>query len=268
MKLYDADYTKLSSEDEAKYRSLQQTELVGKFGQFEIRRSRFREYPKAVRHFIHLFPNNYLDIIELQDELPLNMLLESFQDLISSENVKERQILNFIVEKQAYFIVASILNKYFNFGHHEAYLFPEFQMGNSYQVDYLIIGKSSDGWHFVFVELEAVLGGITLSDGDLGSTFRKGMKQVFEWDTWLESRYASFSESLDKVKQLNSQLPQEFTQLDKSRIHYVIVAGRRNDFNDKTYRIRRKKQKDSSELLLHYDNLVDAAKNIIGKSSY
>lgn len=243
MSLYNADYTKLSLEDEAEWKTLQQAELVSKVGELEIRRSQFRNYPKAVRHFIHLFPNNYLDIVELQDKERLNVLLEAFRDLINSENVKEREILNFIFQKQAYFIIASMLKKYFFFGHHEAYLFREFQLGISYKVDYLLIGKNSDGWHFVFTELEAVLGSITLADGELGETFRKGLKQVSAWDRWLEARYTSLSETFEKYKQLNRLLPQEFTQLDKSRIHYVIVAGRRNDFRETTYWNRRKSKK-------------------------
>lgn len=250
MALYDADYTKLSSEDEAKWRLLQQVEVVSKVGDLEIRCSQFHNYPKAVRHFIHLFPNNYLDIVELQDEARLNILLEAFRDLVNSENVNERDIQNFIFQKQAYFIIASILKQYFHFGHHEAYLFREFQLGNSYKVDYLLIGKNSHGWHFVFTELKAMLGDITLADGGLGKTFRKGLDQVLGWDNWLEARYAFLSETFEKYKQPNHLLPQEFSQLDKSRIHYVVIAGRRGNFNEKTYRTRRKKQKESSILLL------------------
>lgn len=42
----------------------------------------------------------------------------------------------------------------YNFGHHDAYIIPEFMLGNSYKVDYLLIGKSSRGYEFVFIELE------------------------------------------------------------------------------------------------------------------
>lgn len=270
MKLYDTDYTKLSPDDEAKWKLLQEESVVEQRTNLKIfRHIPSSEYPKAVRHFDSLFPNNYLDIVELTEyEEQFNGLVKSFQNLINLENIKESEILNFIFRKQGYFIIASILKKYFHFAHHGAYLFREFQLGNSYRVDYLLIGKSSDGWNFIFVELEAVYGSITLSDGQIGSTFRKGLAQISDWDDWLEAHYASLSETFNKYKKPDSSLPEEFTQLDKSRIYYVVVAGRREDFKEKTYKIRRKKQKESSTLLLHYDNLVDAAENIIEKSTY
>ncbi|MEL6441206.1 MAG: Shedu anti-phage system protein SduA domain-containing protein [Cyanobacteria bacterium J06621_8] len=161
-----------------------------------------------------------------------------------------------------------MLKEYFNFGHHGAYLFREFQLGNSYKVDYLLIGKNSGGWHFVFVELEAVQGRITKEDGSLGEVFRMGLEQVSDWNRWLEAKYSALRETFDKYKKLDSSLPDEFTQLDTTRIHYVVVAGRRKDFKERTYRIRRENQKRSSGLLLHYDNLIDTAENIIGKSTY
>ena len=265
MKLYDIDYTKLSPDDNAKWKLLQDKAVVEHEKLKISRHIPLSKYPKAVRHFDSLFPNNYLDTVELTEcKEQFNELVKSFQNLINSENIQEREILNFISQKQGYFIIASILKKHFNFGHHGAYLFREFQLGNSYKVDYLLIGKSSDGWHFVFVELEAVRGRITKSeDGNLGEVFRKGLEQISDWNSWLEARYASLSETFNKYKKPNSSLPEEFTQLDTSRIHYVVVAGRRKDFKEKTYNIRRKKQKESSTLLLHYDNLVDAAENII-----
>jgi hypothetical protein len=268
MKLYDRDYSELLADEYAEWQSLQQQEVVRKIGTSEIRRSRFRDYPKAARHFIHLFPNNYLDIIELKDKSRLTDQLDEFHKLLDSDDVTERKLLNFINQNCTYFIIASILKTYFHFGHHEAYLFPEFQLGNSYKVDNLLIGKNSDGWHFVFVELEAPVGDITLKDGELGSAFRKGLTQVADWDIWLEAQYGSLVETFDKYRRIDMPLPREFMTLDKSRIHYVVIAGRRADFKDKTYRIRRKKHKDSSELLLHYDNLIDTARNIIGSSTY
>jgi len=268
MKLYKRDYTELTADEEAEWQLLRQKEVVHKWGTAQVRQSLFRDYPKAVRHFVHLFPNNYLDIVDLQDEGRLKSQLDQFCQLIDSDDVTERKILDFINRSPAYFIVASMLKTYFSFGHHEAYLFPEFQLGNSYQADYLLVGKSSDGWHLVFVELEAPVGSITLAKGDLGSVFRKGLAQVADWDTWLQARYTALTETFDKYRLPDKRLPDEFIKLDKSRVHYVVVAGRRTDFNEKTYRIRRKKHKDNCELILHYDNLVDAAESIIGQDTY
>ena len=124
--------------------------------------------------------------------------------------------------------VGSLLKTYFHFGHHSAHLFPEFRLGNSFLVDFLLVGKDSGGWSFVLVELEAPAGNITLKNGDLGSAVRKGLSQVESWDEWREARYGSLAETFDKSRRSDVCLPREFIALDKSRIHYVVVAGRRS----------------------------------------
>jgi hypothetical protein len=268
MNLYDRDYTVLEADEEARWKLLQQQEVGEAVGTRQLRTRWFRDCPKAVRHFTSLFPNNYLDIVELKDESQLNRQLNHFRNLIASEDVAERDILDFIHQHRAYFIVASLLKSYFPFGHHDAYLFREFQLGNSFQVDFLLAGKNSGGWNFVFVEFEAPTGQVTLKNGDLGSVFRKGLSQVTNWDAWLESRYGSLTETFEKHRRCDMCLPREFIALDKTRINYVVVAGRRTDFNDRTYRQRRTMQKDNSVLILHYDDIVDAAQRVIGEFTY
>lgn len=68
-----------------------------------------------------------------------------------------------------------------NIENHEAYLFPEFQLGNLYKADYLLMGKSSVGFEFIFIELESPYGKITLNDGQLGAEFRDGISQLEDW---------------------------------------------------------------------------------------
>ncbi len=267
MKLYTRDYTELTDDELAEWKAIQQSELVNKIGDLEIKKSRFSEYPKAARHFDSLFPNNYLDPVELRDVERLTKQLNQFRDVLDSNDVTERTILNFINGQQTYFIIASVLKKYFHFGHHDAFLFPEFPLGNSYQVDYLLVGRSSGGWDFVLVELEAPSGQITLKNGELGSVFRKGIEQVKDWDVWLQAHYSSIKETFDKYRRGSESLPDEFFVLDKSRMNFVVVAGRRSDFKEKTYRESRN-MKASSALILHYDNLIDASENIIGQSTY
>jgi hypothetical protein len=63
-------------------------------------------------------------------------------------------------------------------------------------------------------------------------------------------------------------LPEEFYKLDKTRIKYVVVAGRRNDFNKKLRRKKRKLADDKKIILMHYDNLLDCAIEAIGGNTY
>lgn len=266
MNLFDRDFTKLTPEEEAEWREHQRLEVVSEVGRFRISRSRFRQYPRAVRHYISLFPNHYLDIMELRDEAPLRAQVAAFRELLDSPGVGERDLLNYINTQKAYFIIGSLLKAHFSFGHHDTHLFPEFPLGVSYRADYLLVGKSSGGWQFVFVEFEAPSGQITLGSGEPGGAFRKGLSQVADWDAWLEAHYANVTEVFDRHRNPSEALPKEFRLLDKSRMHYVVIAGRRTDFTEKTYRTRRTRR--DSELMLHYDNLLDAAEEVIGRNTY
>ena len=67
-----------------------------------------------------------------------------------------------------------------------------------------------------------------------------------------------------KAKRPDRDLPAEFTTLDATRLHFVVVAGRRKHFREKTYRHRRK----NTTLILHYDNLAESAQAVIGARTY
>ncbi len=269
MKIYERDYSKLTEQEIKDWEELKLKEIVNKNDtKLRIRKSLFRQYPKAVRHYLSLFPNNYLDIEELKDEKTILRLCDEFLVVLNDANTNERTVLNHVKDKNAYFIIASILKSNYNFGHHDAFIIPEFMLGNTYKVDYLLIGRNSGGYKFVFVELQNPYGKITISDGDLGDEFRKGIKQIDDWEVWLESNYSSLNETFQKYKHPEMLLDNEFCRLDKTRIHYVVVAGRRKDFNNKTYRIRRKFEESRKIVLLHYDNLYDSTKELFGKSTF
>ncbi|EGQ23769.1 hypothetical protein HMPREF9372_2653 [Sporosarcina newyorkensis 2681] len=267
VKIYSRDFTVLTKEELKEWEILKDKEVVHRSGNFVVRRSKYREYPAAVRHYESLFPNNHLDIVDLQKIEQLTKLTEKFHQMIDNPNSNERSILNWIRENRAYFIIASIMKGPYNFGHHDAFIFPEFQLGNTYQVDYLIVGRNSGGYEFIFVELEHPNKNITLADGHLGDAIRKGERQVIDWKYWLEANYATLYETFNKYKDPKKLLPVEFMKYDSTRIHYAVIAGRRNDFNEKTYQLKRQKLTEGI-LLLHYDNLYDSAMALIGESTY
>ncbi len=215
----------------------------------------YDDLPKAVLHHKQLFPNNFLDIPELKREAVLKNIFGKFKEFIDNP-CTERDILNFIKTQRAYYIIASIFDGY-RFGHHQAFLFREFAFPPNFVADFLLVGKSSDGFEFIFIELENPQGQITIADGEFGTVIRKGIKQVNDWDDWIEKNYYSLRLVFEKyIGTFEQQLPKEFFELEKSRIHYVIVAGRRSDYTAKTYQLRRKLLKSNEILLLHYDNLL------------
>ncbi|WP_229608433.1 Shedu anti-phage system protein SduA domain-containing protein [Vibrio parahaemolyticus] len=262
------DYRFLTPEETDEWEKVKQEEIVNPGSRVKIRKNLFSKYPRAARHFQSLFPNQYLDTMDLKDTDNIQLLLKGFIDLLNKSDVRERDILNYINSEPAFFIIGSLLKKYYNFGHHAAHLFREFPLGTSYKADYLLVGKNSDGWHFVFVELESPNGSVTTLNGDLGTVFRKGKAQIEDWEFWLERNYSVFQEFFKKHKKLDDPLPEEFCHFDRSRINYVVIAGRRGDFNDKTYRIQRQSIRNNQIHLIHYDNLIDAVELLSDSCTY
>lgn len=262
--LFDRDYTKLTAEE------VQEKEKIdadyghvagARFG----RRNFFYKYPKAVRHNMSLFPNNYMDIQMLKDSSELEKQCDGFETLLNNTAITELDIKRYIQNNKYYHIVASIF-KHYDFGHHEAVLFKEFQLGTSYKADYLLAGRASGGWQFVFVEFENPYGRITLADGNPGEVIRKGLNQIDEWKSFIEGYFSTLSTEFEKYT--TQSLPREFIRFDFTRMHYVVVAGRRSDYNETTRLFQRRSEVERKIKILHYDNLLDDARNLIGERSY
>lgn len=264
---YDVDYrVKPSDEDLRVYYEL--TKVQNKNG-FHFRKSVHpSQYSKSCRHFFSLFPNNLLDICELAEVDRLNEIAMRFEELIKNSENGERQILDFIKNEKAFFIVGSIMKKYYPFGHHDAYLFSEFPLGTLYQADFLLAGKGSGGFQFIFIEFETPKSTAFRQDGILGEGTNKGLRQVEDWDAFIDANYITLKQEFDKAKSYQEPLPDEFISLDKSRIHYVVVSGRRDQYTELTYRTRRKMLSERDINLLHYDNIIESSHYVIGKNTY
>ena len=230
-----------------------------------INSSYYFEIPKEVRHYNSMFPNNFLDVVDFADENKKHLMKEineKFDILINDDTKKESDLKRFIKENEAYYIIGSILRRNYNFGHHGAYLFPEFQLGNEYKCDYLIVGDSSDGFKFLFVEMEDINSSPQLKEGYFSESLRKGINQIKDWQIWLEKNFNALD--FRRYKSPIVEIPEEFTKYISTRMNYVIVCGRRKDYSSKLRDICRKEEKDSNILILNHDNLLDSAKEMVG----
>lgn len=258
--LYDRDYNILTKDEQAQWEKAERFKKsnLGKRGEVppDINFKYHAIKPRAVYHYESLFPNNFLFPESLNDKPKLKEIGREFVSLLGG-SISERDILNFINENKYYNLIASLFHSGFTFGHHDSYLFKEFELPSTYKADYLLIGKNSHGYHFLFVELENPSGMITTNDGSFGETIRKGIKQVRDWDRWIEGNFHSLGLIFDKYKNEQIELPKEFRKLDKTRINYVVLAGRRKDFCEKTYNEKRRLFRNEGIQVLHYDNLVD-----------
>lgn len=271
--LYDRDYRILTNEEKFIWQQVEDTFNKAKLKNYNtitpaVMTKYYKDIPTAALHHKQLFPNNYLNIEDLGKKRSLTEIVKEFQLLLDS-SATERDILSFIKEKKAYFIIASILKGYhYNFGHHKAFAFKEFELPPNYLVDYLLVGKNSGGYEFVFIELENSFGQVTNKDGEFGTTIRKGLKQINDWNRWLDSNYSSLKLVYEKYLGSIEQLPREFHELEKSRLHYVVIAGRRKDFTKKTYELKRQLLKSNNILLLHYDNLFESVNFLLKAGNY
>lgn len=205
-------------------------------------------------------------IMLLRDEKVLNAQCDGFEALLRDRSISELDIKRYIQNNKYYHIPASIFSNY-TFGHHEAVLFKEFPLGTQYVVDYLLAGRASGGWQFIFVEFENPYNNIVVKDGDWGMTVRKGLKQIRDWQAFIAANYAVLYEEFKKYTP--KILTEEFFRYDPTRMHYAVVAGRRQDFDDPAIRVLQRQLKKESDIkLLHYDNLLDDSRRLIGMSSY
>lgn len=272
LNLYDRDYNIVDSFEEQEYSKILELEKIDSDISIGLntRKNLFREYPKAIRHNQSLFPNNYLDIVDLDDKQSIQSNIDCLLSEINNSILKkETDILDFINKRtKAFYFIGSIFN-YYDFGHHEAFIFPEFQLGNQYKVDYLLIGKNSSGYSFIFIELEDPLKQITLKNGNSGNSLRKGIDQTKDWKRFLETNYDNFQQTLkNKYKNPKLQLPDEFYTFDPTRNHFVVVAGLRSNFQESTRRIAREHLSEQNIRILHYENLYDSAQAIIEQKNY
>lgn len=254
--LYKRNYLELSSKEASELEKaenfLLEAKLKNDMGISVDALTKYHELlPTASYHYKSLFPNNFIHFDYEMHNKDITKLYEDFRNLIKNPQTNERNLLNFIKNTESYFILESLFFRY-DFGHHDAYLFREFQLPPDYLVDFLLVGKSSGGYEFVFIEFESPNKEITLNDGSLGNGFRKGIKQIEDWDSWLDSNFHSLKNLFKRYKNPNKELPSEFYELDKTRIHYLVVAGQRKDFNEKTYKVKRKGIR-----IKHYDNILD-----------
>jgi hypothetical protein len=63
MNIHSRDYSTLTAQELIEWEILKEREIIHKIGMggLAIRKSLYREYPMAVRHYMSLFPNNHLE---------------------------------------------------------------------------------------------------------------------------------------------------------------------------------------------------------------
>lgn len=263
MRLQDRDYTITLNEEEKR---AYEAELV-----YEAKKGpknnhgfpRFSHPDKEIRKFIwhrrSLFPNNFLYLKEYKD-LDLQAESDMFRNIIyTSKN--ELEIQQYIKQNRKWFIPGSIFLDY-NFGHHDAYLFPEQKLGNEYAADYMLVGKSSDGYSIVLIEFEKANTEYLLSTSNMESdSVRKGLTQIQDWKRWMDKNRDYFLR--------NICLTQEGIDIPIYRIYYYLVVSRRDFMTQIALEVRSQNMYERQNTkIVTFDRLVDNIKKLESNHSW
>lgn len=197
-------------------------------------------------------PSNFY-VYEMKDYHLLDCKRESKELLgIINSAKKESDVQSYIKNNQKWFIPLSILKAY-DFGHHFSCVVPEYQLGAEYRLDYLLIGKNSLGYQFVFVEFEDVNVDYKLKTNNSETDkVRKGINQIRDWKRWIDQNKAYFLSS-DGIREIaNNVSPWGF--------RYALVVSRRERMDDMSNQLRGEMQRDLGVAIMSYDRLVDYVK--------
>lgn len=160
---------------------------------------------------------------------------------------KEGDVQTYIKENEKWFIPLSILKAY-DFGHHFSCVVPEYPLGAEYRVDYLLIGKNSIGYQFVFVEFEDVNVDYTIKTRNSETDkVRKGIDQIRDWKRWMDRNKEYFLKS-EGIKEFGSFFPDWM-------FRYCLVVSRRERMNEVANNLRGEMSKEIT--IIPYDRLVD-----------
>ncbi len=154
------------------------------------------------------------------------------------------------------------------------HIIPEFRLGSEYVVDYLILSANSGQWFATFIELENPSSKPYNKNGTPSAALAKGLKQLEEWQIWIEKNRGYLRERLaDYLKDHN--VPAYCSNAAKHRLahteiidprtviseHYIVVIGRREMF-DQNAQERRGISGKNNRTIASYDRLMDAAERI------
>lgn len=204
----------------------------------------------------YVIPSNFYEFglgwyrgIDFRNEA--NLLLD-----VINQSKKENDIQNYIKEKKKWFIPASIFKNY-DFGHHEAYIVPEQELGEKYRVDYMLLGRNSIGHQIVLVEFEnANVDYLNKTSNMESESVRKGLVQIMDWKCWMDDNRDYFLRSCG-LSNISGNIP-------SWAIHYCLVVSRRDRMDERGNRIRGQKQNETPRLnIVTYDRLVDNVRMLV-----
>jgi hypothetical protein len=180
---------------------------------------------------------------------------DAFKEIIYKAK-NEQEIQRYIKSERKWHIPGSIFLDY-NFGHHDAYLFPEQSLGDRYAADYLLVGFNSDGCNLVFVEFEKANTEFILTTSNMESeSVRKGLTQIRDWRNWMDDHRITFIKDMGLLS--------KGFDVPTTRIFYCLVVSRRDFMSDEAKTIRSQMVSNDAHLkIISFDRLADNLSKLV-----
>jgi hypothetical protein len=142
-----------------------------------------------------------------------------------------------------------------NHGIHNRLVFRKLKLAENYTTDFFYLSKSSGDWNCVMIELEKPKSKFfKAGTNDLHPDFLSGLDQIDRWRAWFsnpENKGYFTNQALSFIRQPLFKNP--------CYIKYVLVTGRRNEYEDSDLRkslIHAKEREDFK--IITFDSLYEA----------
>jgi hypothetical protein len=126
---------------------------------------------------------------------------------------------------------------------HDDYMIAEFEIGNEYKADFVVLNSYSGGWDITFIELEPVGAKMFNKDRTPARDLRVAIRQIDDWRRFILQQQQYFLIQLTKAAQQKDLLHQDYERASREptsgagwtlrdprncfSYSYQIVIGRR-----------------------------------------
>lgn len=141
---------------------------------------------------------------------------------------------------------------------------PKFQFGSDYSSDFVIITGQSYSYWIYLVELEPATEKLFTKNGDYARRLNHAIKQVDEWEDWINRNESYFKSSLLKaIKKIDSSFEETFDHTRRFIVSKNIIIGRRYMLTPDDNKRRAIERREKGIDIVTYDRLVECENKII-----
>ncbi len=157
-------------------------------------------------------------------------------------------------------------------GGHDDYVISEFEIGNEYKADFVVLNSYSGGWDIAFIELEPVGAKLFNKDRTPSRELRSAIRQIDDWRRFIRQSQDYFLKQLTRAAQRSDLLHPELERGSREPISgpgwtlrdtrntfsysYQIVIGRRANFSALDNELRGSYRTDHDVDIASYDRFL------------